>query len=56
MINTYFFDTPIRSGKVRNDVYYYQYRNGIIDIAGVTFVMYSIKDAVKIWRNRNKIK
>ncbi len=55
MNNVDLFETPIRSGKVRKDVYYHQYRNGTININGKKYLLYSIKDAVKIWRHKNPI-
>jgi hypothetical protein len=53
MKNINLFETPIRSGKIRKDVYYHQYRNGTININGEKFLLYSIKEAVKIWRKNN---
>ncbi len=50
------FDTPIRSGKIRKNVYYYKYRNGVINIQGEKFCLYSIRDAVKIWRRKHPLK
>ena len=50
------FDTPVRSGKIRNGVYYHQYRNGIINIMGEKFIGYSIKEAVKKWRKKFPLK
>ena len=50
------FETPIRSGKVRSDVWYHQYRNGIINIQGEKFSGYSITDAIRIWRKKHPIK
>jgi hypothetical protein len=54
MINVDLFASPIRSGKIRKGVWYHQYSNGNINIMGELYVMYSIKDAVKKWRNKNK--
>ncbi len=53
MVNFNLFETPIRSGKIRKGVWYHQYRNGNIHIMGELYVYYSIKDAVKKWRNKN---
>jgi hypothetical protein len=44
------FDTPIKSKKVRNGVVAYQYRNGIININGQKYAMYSMTDAIKKFR------
>jgi hypothetical protein len=47
------FDKPLRSGKVRTNVFYHQYRNGTINIEGKKYIQFSIKDAVKHWRKNN---
>lgn len=47
------FETPIRTKKVRNGIFAYQYRNGVINIDGKKFVMYSMTDAIKQWRKVN---
>ena len=52
MNNVDLFDTPIRSGKVRNGVYYHQYGNGVINIQGEKFCEYSIKDAISLYRKK----
>ena len=49
------FETPISKTKVRQDVYAYKYRNGVININGEKFIFYSIKDAIKLWRSKNPI-
>ena len=56
MNNVDLFATPIRSGKVRKDVWYHQYPNGVININGHKFIDYPIKWAVHIWRKQNPIK
>lgn len=48
------FSTPIRKGKVRYGIYWQQYSNGIIHIESEQYCFYSIKDAVKLWRSKNK--
>lgn len=48
------FDTPIASKKVRKDVTAYRYRNGTININGEKFIFYSMTDAIKLWRQKNK--
>lgn len=52
---SYLFETPLKTGKIRNNVYYHKFGNGTININGSKFCGYSIKDAVKIWRKRNPI-
>lgn len=47
------FDEPLRQTKVRNGVYAYSYRNGTINIQGEKYIGYSVKDAIKLWRNKN---
>lgn len=49
------FNTPIRSRKVRANITAYQYRNGVINIAGSQYVLYSMNDAIKLWRKNNPI-
>lgn len=49
------FDTPLRVKKVRNGIYAYQYRNGTININGDKYLCYSLTDAIKAWRLKNKI-
>jgi len=50
------FETPISERKVRNGVTAYKYRNGVINISGKKFIGYSMTDAIKRWRSKNKIK
>ena len=47
------FESPIRQGKVRNGIFWYQYRNGVININGEKFIFYPIKEAVQLWRKKN---
>ena len=47
------FDTPIKQKKVRNGVIAYQYRNGIININGQKYSMYSMTEAIKAFRKKN---
>lgn len=49
------FDTPISKTKVRKGIYAYKYRNGNININGQIYAMYSIKDAIKRWRDNNPL-
>ena len=46
----------VSSGKVRNGVYYHKYWNGWITIGKERYLYYTIKEAVKLWRDKNKIK
>ena len=48
------FDTPIRQKKVRSDVYAYQYRNGTININGDKYLLYSMTEAIRLWRKSHK--
>ena len=56
MKNVDLFDTPIRSGKVRKDVWYHQYPNGVININGNKYIGYSIKEAISIFRKNYPIR
>ena len=47
------FSTPVSKTKVRNGIYAYRYPNGCINISGVKYFFYSIKDAIKHWRSKN---
>lgn len=49
------FEQPIKSGKVRNGVYWHKYRNNTIEINGKEYLYYSIKEAVSLWRKDNPI-
>jgi len=49
------FNNPISKTKVRNNIFAYKYSNGCINIAGQKFFDYSIKEAIKLWRSKNKI-
>ena len=44
------FDTPIKSKRVRKGITAYQYRNGIININGQKYGMYSMTEAIKKYR------
>jgi len=50
------FNTPIRQRKVRKNVTAYQYNNGIINISGQKYVMYSLTEAIKAYRKAFPIK
>ena len=44
------FNTPIKSKKVRKGIVAHQYKNGIININGQIYGMYSMTDAIKQYR------
>lgn len=44
----------INVGKVRNGVYYNKYSDGWITIGKERYLYYTIKEAIKLWRNKNK--
>ena len=44
------FDTPIKSKQVRKGVMAYQYRNGIVNIDGIKYVMHSMTSAINAHR------
>lgn len=48
------FENPVSQTKVRNNVFALRYSNGTININGQKFIGYSIKEAIKIWRQRQK--
>lgn len=47
------FSTPIKTKKVRNGVYAYQYANGTININGIKYLCYSMTEAIKQYRKTN---
>ena len=47
------FSTPTSKTKVRNGIFAYKYPNGCINIQGQKYFDYSIKDAIKKWRENN---
>lgn len=55
MKNIDLFDNPISSIKVRNGIFAHKYRNGTVNINGEKYVGYSVAQAVKIWRSKNKL-
>lgn len=48
------FATPILARKVRKGITAYKYPNGTININGEKFIFYSMTEAIKKWRNKNK--
>ena len=53
MIPLILFSTPVKIGKVRKNVNYELFGNGMIVIEGHQFVMYSISEAKRIWCKKN---
>ena len=54
MGNLDLFATPISATKVRKDIYALKYLNGCININGQKYFGYSVKQAIKIWRNNKQ--
>ena len=52
-MTTDLFNNPISKTKVRNGIFAYKYSNGIININGSKYQFYSIKNAIKSWRQTN---
>jgi hypothetical protein len=55
------FDNPLSKRKVRNGVYAYLYRTGLICIGNYSlgferYYMYTMTEAIKIWRSKNQLK
>jgi hypothetical protein len=48
------FEPAISKTKVRKGIYAFKYRNGCINIAGEKYFLFSIKDAIKDWRSKNR--
>jgi len=46
------FVTPVKEKKVRNGITAYQYRNGTISIDGHKYLMYSMTEAVNLYRKQ----
>lgn len=44
------FATPVRARKVRKGIVAYQYENGVININGMKYVMYSMAEAISKFR------
>ena len=44
------FELPIKSKEIRKGVYAKQYRNGVVSINGIRYVMYSMTDAISKFR------
>ncbi len=47
------FESPIKQKKVRNGIFAYQYRNGVININGTKYFFYSMTEAIKKFRTEN---
>jgi len=50
------FTPPTSRTKVRVGIYAYYYPNGCINIAGHKYFGYSIKEAIRIYRQNNPIR
>lgn len=50
------FSEAIKQKKVRNGVYAYLYLNGCINIEGQKYFGFSMTEAIKNWRNKNKLR
>lgn len=50
------FEAPIVKKEIRKNVYAYKYKNGCININGEKFFFYSMNQAIKEWRQKNKVK
>ena len=48
------FENPIKTTKVKAGVYAYKYPNGCIKIDGQKYIGYSITEAIKLFRKKNK--
>jgi hypothetical protein len=44
------FDTPVKQKTIRKGITAYQYRNGVININGQKYAMYSMTDAIRKFR------
>ena len=54
--NISLFDNPLKSKKIRNGIWAHLYRNGVINIMGEKYQGYSMTDAIRTWRRKNKTK
>ena len=50
------FESPIKSKKVREGITAYQYRNGVINIDGQKYLLYSMTEAIKQFRKNFPLK
>jgi len=46
------FSNPVSKTKVRDGIFAYKYQNGTININGSKYLNYSIKNAIKLWRQQ----
>jgi len=49
------FETPIKATQVRKGVTAYKYPNGVINIEGHKYLLFSMTDAIKKWRKDNPV-
>ena len=54
-MNVCMFSTPVSSRKVRNGICAHKYKNGVININGSKYSMYSMTEAIRKWRSDNPI-
>ena len=52
MNNIDLFSTPIKSVKVKDGVYAHKYPNGIININGHKYMYYSMREAIKLYKQQ----
>jgi hypothetical protein len=50
------FSEVLVKRSVRKGVYAYKYSNGVIDINGSRYILYSLTDAIATWRRNNPIR
>jgi len=50
------FNTPIKQSDVRKGIIAYQYDNGVININGIKYVMYTMTEAIRKFRKDFPIK
>lgn len=48
------FSTPIRAVHIKGEIYAYQYMNGTITIDGQKYLMYSMSEAIKKYKQSVK--
>lgn len=46
------FDIPIKTYRIKQNVYANIYNNGCININGIQFFGYSLKVAIKLWKKK----
>lgn len=46
------FEAPIRTRKVRKGIFAYQYPNGVIVVQDQKYILYSMTEAIKLYRSQ----